>query len=274
MMRFIDTSGIQLDPVWLKTANSATQELAALGTQADRNAYIKANDRIWSDRRVKETLMAISHNKCWYSEVSETMSDWHVDHFRPKNLSLAIDRSVLHAEGYWWLAFNWTNYRIASTYCNCRREGGGKGEYFPLQIGSALCACNTDPGATELHCLLDPTCADDVKLISFNEAGQVIAASSDEWENERVKVSVELYNLEHSRLVDARKRVWDKCHKYIQRMKNGSTPGNENLETITLAIEDIRELINQMEPLSSVARACLMQSGFQPAIEIANSIPA
>ena len=271
-MRFIDTSGIVLDQSWLQLASGVTAALAALTTSGARKAHIQANANIWSDKRVKEPLMAISYNKCWYSEASETMSDWHVDHFRPKNISLAMDRSVLQAEGYWWLAFNWKNYRIASTYCNCRRECGGKGEYFPLQIGTALCACNTDPGATERHCLLDPTDANDVRLISFNEAGQVVAASSDQWDNERVGVSVALYNLEHYRLANARKKVWNKCDKYIQRMKKGSICQDE--EMVLLAIEDIKELIQPEEPLSSVARACIMQSGFQPAIEIANSISA
>ena len=77
--------------------------------------------------------------KCWYSEAPDAVSDWHVDHFRPKKRTLDEDKT--EHEGYHWLAFDWRNYRIAGSYTNSPHRDGqgvtrGKWDYFPLANGS------------------------------------------------------------------------------------------------------------------------------------------
>ncbi len=45
-------------------------------------------------------------------------------------------------KGYWWGAFDWENYRLASQVCNVRvtdylnGKKVGKGSYFPLKEGT------------------------------------------------------------------------------------------------------------------------------------------
>ena len=74
-------------------------------------AFIDANSGVWGE--IKNELLEMSHGKCWYSEAPDAVSDWHVDHFRPKKR--ALDEDKTEHEGYYWLAFDWKNYRIAGS---------------------------------------------------------------------------------------------------------------------------------------------------------------
>lgn len=109
---------------WLDKATAKTTEMMRLQTATARADFIDANKAIWAE--LKNWLLELSNDKCWYSEVKIIMSDYHVDHFRPKKIAKGIQDVVHHADGYWWLSFDWTNYRVASTYCNCKRKEKGK----------------------------------------------------------------------------------------------------------------------------------------------------
>jgi hypothetical protein len=104
-----------------------------------RKKIIKKYEDLWSEPKLKEILARWSYGKCWYSEARELCSDYHMDHFRPKN------RVTEHPEwpnngrpdeGYWWAAFLWDNYRLASGFCNSPHRIGdevlGKSDYFRL----------------------------------------------------------------------------------------------------------------------------------------------
>jgi uncharacterized protein (TIGR02646 family) len=157
-MKFIDLRNFTLPEGWEGRVQKAREEIAALGDNT-RAAGINERRTVWAD--LKELLGSLSHKKCWYCEARQERSDMQVDHFRPKN-RLSEEGCADHP-GYWWLAFDWRNFRFCCTYCNSRREDprtgtkGGKADRFPLREEARRCRTPEDILSDEQPVLLDPT---------------------------------------------------------------------------------------------------------------------
>jgi uncharacterized protein (TIGR02646 family) len=186
-VRFIPRERVEakLDGNWIESANRLRTELDAAPGAPERKKIIDDNGDVWRD--LKPTLRTIADTKCWYCETKADRSDNAVDHFRPKSY-------------YWWLAFDWKNFRYSCTFCNSRRRDpdsdqvGGKQDNFPLAGGSARA---TGPATVrdEDPLLLDPFVYDDHRLIWFDETGLTKAHPSREGDTDvelRNKASVDL----------------------------------------------------------------------------------
>ena len=90
---------------------------------------------------------------------------------------------------------------------------------------------------------------------------------TDAWEIERVKYSVERYNLDFPPLMDKRKAVWAECWNRIQEyLKELTTYRADKTNVIARdrykqALKRVRELMHEKRGLSAVARACILSSG-------------
>jgi len=135
-LRYIDPEDIfasleRLPEGWEKWQEEAEKALAEVRAAGGSSETVNAHGDLW--RSLKGQLEQVSDGKCWYCESSQHRADNAVDHYRPKNRN----RSGEH-DGYWWLAFDWRNYRYSCTYCNSRRSddvkgtSGGKHDNFPL----------------------------------------------------------------------------------------------------------------------------------------------
>jgi uncharacterized protein (TIGR02646 family) len=104
----------------------------------------------WVRPDVKGFLLAMQGRICAYCGLGANGLD--VEHFRPKG---AIEGDEAHG-GYWWLAYECSNYFLGCTVCNRIRKKTG----FPLLPDAIRCTYNTrDTIAIERRLLLDP--ADD-----------------------------------------------------------------------------------------------------------------
>lgn len=244
---------------WLAKSKQLVAEMAALeaaGKRDERNALIDANSGHWG--ALKEWLLALSGGKCWFSEVRELYSHYDVEHFRPKKEAKALDGA--QRDGYWWLAFDYMNFRACGNVGN-RKKGG----WFPLQQGS-LCSTYAVPcEESEARYLLDPIDDDDVSLIAFDEEGKVIPApGASDWEQQRVQETVKRLKLnEHVPLAEARRRVWqtvdgliEDFHKAKARCGAGNNPAAK--AKLTEVRGRIREMTDPAAELSAVARWCLL----------------
>ncbi len=107
---------------------------------AGKGHEISAIGNKWSD--LKPEFVEKFGDKCWYTETPRIGTDNHVDHFRPKGrakkkngetASRIVDGVTEQHSGYWWMAYEISNYRYSCIYANRITGEGGKGEYFPLE---------------------------------------------------------------------------------------------------------------------------------------------
>lgn len=259
-MRHIPLNDPPPDLNWIAKADRLLVALKAAPDAKARKDIIDANSRVWGE--LKDWLLSLSHQKCWFSEAKDCFSHWDVEHFRPKKS--ARDEDGTEHDGYWWLAFNWQNFRICGNAGNRR-----KGTYFPLRTGSHRVVNPDDDLRLENPLLLDPTDADDPNLLTFDLEGKASPASGlDTWDQTRVDYSVQRYNLNFGPLEDKRKVVWNDCWNHIEQYRSElryvSQSGGNNPCAHTLLKEKakaIREMVKAEKELSAVARACVLSSG-------------
>jgi uncharacterized protein (TIGR02646 family) len=219
-MRYIRLSKIEKDisSDWLRRAQDALDDVKAT-PEAERAKAVNAHDDLW--RNLKELLRNASYGKCWYCESIDDRSDNAVDHFRPKN-RVAECTDPGH-NGYWWLAFDWRNYRFSCTYCNSYRrseEGaGGKQDHFPLWREEKRAKKPDDLLDDEQPLLLDPTRVADVAEITFDDDGRAVPAWTKEgnaYKFARASRTIETYHLNHPLIVERRSELMRKVRQYLK----------------------------------------------------------
>jgi uncharacterized protein (TIGR02646 family) len=258
-MIYIDTEGKEPPREWLAESDALTKELIRLhqaGDTAARNKLIDDNSAHWGE--IKAWLSSLSHGKCWFSEAKDIYSHLDVEHFRPKKEAKNLEG--IARDGYWWLAFDYHNYRLCGTVGN-RKKGG----WFPLQSGSRQSTYDLQCEESEEPYLLDPTNPVDVTLIVFDEEGMARPAETDgdAWNHKRANLTIERLKFnEHEALTEERKKIWEETSRDIdgflsamQRSNRGGNPGAR-----ATAEHCARSLKNRIKPdaeLSAVARQCI-----------------
>lgn len=254
---------------WLEKAKRLSEKLDAAATKQERDKIIDDNSRLWGE--LKEWLMSFSHGKCWFSEAKDTFSHMDVEHFRPKKSAKDLDGN--EREGYWWLAFDWRNYRICGNVGNRK-----KGTFFPIAPQCKPATCNSRHLIEDELCLLlDPIKEGDPELIAFDERGLAKPTpGASSWPTFRAEKSIERYKLnDYEPLREARQRIWQKCRKKIEQARDAllakdTTAASE--ERRTIAFQEIREMLNPEEPFTCVVRECLSDSGYRWAQRISGEI--
>jgi hypothetical protein len=257
------------DPAWIARADALLIQLKSAPDATARKALIEKNKALCGE--LKQWLLSLSHGKCWFSEAKDCFSHWDVEHYRPKVNARGEDGSS--DDGYWWLAFDWQNFRICGNAGNRK-----KGTYFPLRSGSARGQPFSDL-RYEQPVLLDPVDNDDPVLLFFNFEGRAIPAPhvTDGWEQARVTLSVERYNLDFPPLMDGRKTVWAECWNRIQEYLREVALFHQDptnviaRDRLKQAAQRIRAMIHEEREFSSVARACIQSSGDPRAVGILRS---
>jgi len=227
---------------------------------------------IWQDRDLKTLLMTVSFGKCWYCEqnVAER-ADNAVDHFRPKG-RVAEDTSH---EGYWWLAFDWENYRFACTFCNSARlsddGSGGKQDHFRLWSEDSRARTPDDLIDREQPLLLDPFQPDDPGYLTFEQDGRAVptyAKDDDRFLYESASESIERYHLNRQWLRENRQTLMAKLDEMLSdaekayRLFNDKRTGSDETRqahrnTYRVALKGLRSSIADGAEFSGAARAFL-----------------
>lgn len=158
-------------------------------------------------------------NKYWYSEAP--LDKGVIDHFRPKNkaINYCLDETnikhkfILKQDGYWRLAYNLMNFRIASNtrFDDMEAEDvqiGGKSIYFPLK-------CEIDGNfsyndiISEKKLLLDPINSSDYSNINFDKNGEPFVSAFTETQKLKAEISIKLFNLRNTlNFVNERQKIW------------------------------------------------------------------
>ncbi|WP_375562787.1 hypothetical protein ACE193_09750 [Bernardetia sp. OM2101] len=294
-MIYINLDDFQPDEKWRWKANWHTMNMSDLSTIAEMKAYIT---NIWSE--IKNDILLIPNaNKCWFSEAKDVVSDYHIEHFRPKKEVTKFDKSVPHiefqeeqrsqwtttnnkADGYFWLAFDYKNYRISGGKIN----SSFKKNLFPIRFASHFIAENRNQDYKfEEIVLLDPTKRDDPELLTFEANGNAIPTywhDIDQWKYTRAVVSIIIYGLNDiDDLVNARLKKWDICRILIEETQRKHQMrenliakidwGNEKEvlmfgeleETLKINYQKLKDEIAPFSHFSSVAMACVKSYNYE-----------
>lgn len=280
-MIYIFQDESKIPKAWLTKVAAFKVELDKLSTPKERKDYIESKQAVWGE--IKNALLEMSHGKCWYSEAPDAVSDWHVDHFRPKSRSLDADRTI--HPGYDWLAFDWKNYRIAGSYSNSphKDDGGdtrGKWDYFPLAPGTFRASRDDRDITKEIVLLLDPTKKTDPKLMTFDEEGLPIPSDpNNAIIRKRVEATIHYLFLDSPRLVAARKRKWREIIDWIDTYRDVCPPTIE--ECTEADYKRLQKLIDRLQSLSgpdatfaATARACLKANALDQFLQLVEESPA
>ncbi len=244
---------------WLTTSEKYLQDLQRLheaGNLEGRNQFIDAKSGHWG--KLKPWLFSLSHGKCWFTEGRDICSHKDVEHFRPKKEAKDIDGTI--RDGYWWLAFDYSNFRACGNVPN-RKKGG----WFPLHATSPYSSFDCPCEESEIRYLLDPTDPEDVNLIAFNEEGNAVPAPGiSKWETLRVDESIKRLKLnDHDELPKERRKVWQEVSKAIElylkfkgRIGSGGNIGAD--DRLREQIRIIKSRTEEKAELSSVAKWCLL----------------
>ena len=150
-MRYIDLALIdKKDPDvirWLKKARLHLNELSKRTTHDERKNYM-ASHKIWSE--FKPILIKYYGEKCWYSECSLEGAFGEIDHFRPKNKSTDMQNNEILPDGYWWLAYDYLNYRLSCEKSNRSFGDGGKNDITFSSGGIASSSVDADVGSNTI----------------------------------------------------------------------------------------------------------------------------
>lgn len=211
-MRFIQ---IPLPPHLPKNWNlSCSVRVAAVNactTSKDRSDYIKKHGS-WG--ALKNWLAKANDFKCWYCEAKSHRAPFDVDHFRPK-LGITIDGAKLAGhDGYWWIAYEWSNFRLSCQRCNRPEKDGvdvlhGKANEFPIRDEAQRCALPAGQLSAESPRLLDPCVQDDCKQLAHGIDGEVKPlAANGTWEYQRAQYTIDRLGFNEWSTPEVKKNSW------------------------------------------------------------------
>lgn len=262
---------------WEIRAASLRDQLAKESDKVKKVELIKANS-LWKE--IKPELAKLSSNKCWYTDSLQVGTDVDVDHYRPKGNIAELIKNVPPHPGYWWLAYDLENYRYSCIFANRRRTDietkitGGKSDHFPLKSESERAWNETVNYKDELPMLLDPCKISDVKLLAFKEDGEAMPrARKDARPNDynRAKISIKLYNINHSEFVKQRIELRDQisdelkmAKRFYDKLESGDAAHAEGYEK---AILNLRRLCDKKSAFSSFCNAYLQNFRHEDCLE-------
>lgn len=261
-----DNAGVP-NTIWLQASATLLQQLIDAPNKAARDALIDDNDKVW--KQLRDWLLSLSYDKCWYSEARDVFSVLEVEHYRPKKCLKRQPRSPI-LDGYWWLTFDWKNYRMCGKVGNAKKQ-----DFFPLAATSPVAVYGGLGINNEIPLLLDPARAGDPELLSFNEDGAAVAhEDADAFSKLRVDVTVSRLNLDHGRLKKARLRIWNRCRELIDECRGLAhqmqvAAGSADNEALMLKKSELERMVRPDAEFSSVAKMCLMKSNIGWAMRIA-----
>jgi uncharacterized protein (TIGR02646 family) len=264
-MIYIDIHNHPPPDDWQDRADVLTIQLLAATTSRERAALIDANEDIWKE--IKQHFCDVRKRKCWYSESINDFAHCHVDHFRPK--IKALDENGIDRGGYWWLAFEWTNYRYSGPAGNVRKK-----DFF--QVNHNKADAPGDSIENEDIRFLDPTEPSDPQKLKYDNEGKVSERQINKLHRDYIQAeyTIRRMNLNMIGLVEGRRDKYRKAYGIIRETQKllASQQINYDMarhQAIKAKQRELIELAGKYSEYSAAVKYCLKESGLEWAIEIA-----
>jgi 5-methylcytosine-specific restriction endonuclease McrA len=262
-VRFIDLE--ELKPSIRDLIPPLKEAQAEVNKETDpelRAALIKRYRPRWV--ALREAFDRFSYGKCWYTESKNPGSDDDVDHFRPKG---RVAEDGKH-DGYYWLAFDWANFRLSCHRANRLRSNpetgdlGGKADHFPLIDPSARAYVESDDIRKEEPALLDPTEMVDVLMLTFDAAGDATLAPDyrgNQKAERKLDESIRYLHLNWPKFREERLVIYHRVERLVDRGARCAPAGRMHMNSVTDAfkgvLHDLHELTSPRSAYSQAARA-------------------
>lgn len=212
---------------WHKVYSARVAAVGALATQQLRSEYLKKNGS-WG--LLKSWLANSSGHKCWYCEAKSTRAPFDVDHFRPK-LSVTVDGIKLAKhDGYYWLAYEWANFRLSCQRCNRPEKNDsdtlhGKASEFPIQDETHRCQLPAGSLTPEMPRLLDPCVQTDCELLAHGIDGEVKPmAPTGTWEYRRADYTIKRLGFNEWNIPESKRSLWQTLATLLAVVGNNANP--------------------------------------------------
>lgn len=231
-----------------KKLQHLVQQDAGKGARPIETDFVR---NIWSKQ--KHVLRRRQHSKCAYCEKHiAKLGD--VEHYRPKAaVQEPVDpgqRDDSQAEppgrtmgpetrpGYWWLAYEWSNYLYACP--TCQRDW--KRNSFPLKAPRA----SMEPGceAQEDPLVLNPMDEDPSAHLRFDEFGQIHGLT------EEGKTTIDRCGLDRQTLIDDRSRVAARLTCLCESLEEGLIGADFFADELEKMMEDDAEFAGMCRDLA------------------------
>lgn len=284
-MIHIDRSRVSPPHVLTGENHRGNQELERASRSLDQWRANGGDPGKWSfefdayrDPQVKRKLAELFYGKCAYCESSYGATQpMDVEHWRPKGQIENADGSK-GKPAYYWLAATWDNLFPSCIDCNRKREQLdaltndrrliGKADQFPLADGSTRAVV---PGQEdrEVPLLLNPCVDAPEDYLSFTTKAVVRPRAAESFPQERARVSIDVYALNRSDLVLARKEVLRLIQLHVARISRiaqflemPGLPDYVGLFLDELLFNELRELARMRrsdQPYALMARQLIDQ---------------
>jgi hypothetical protein len=229
-MRYINTSGYNPKKLKIESQKKLV-EISSKPTIEEKKAYLDVvNNQIWTKHKAEFTKL--SHNKCWFTEAYATVSDFQIEHFRPKKrvqLTIKKDkyieaRTTSDGNGYWWLSYELENFRLAGG-----KPNQYKGSYFPLESGSRIASAANSSWRLEKPMFIDPCEKKDVELLTYDGVEPKESNPDvNSLEHIRARISINIYGLKINKLKNARSQIYEVAKNYYRNAETNWAAMGEN----------------------------------------------
>ncbi|MCK8458309.1 hypothetical protein [Sphingomonas faeni] len=227
---------------WTKIYQGRVSALSGKVTYKLRSNYLRRNAS-WN--LLKPWLSNLSHGKCWYCEAKSPRSPFDVDHFRPK-LAVTIDGKSLGPEfGYYWLSYEWWNFRLSCQRCNRperidQQTLRGKWNEFPIQFEDSRSAPVDMAVEHEAPRFLDPMVEADCQLLAYGIDGEVKPSGDiGTWEYQRAKYTIDQLGLNDWNVPEDRRKEWQGLAIIVSLF--GDHPPNHIKDHVNRYLQDDQE---------------------------------
>jgi len=256
---------------WKVRADEITALILAEVDIDEKHKLIDRHKNHWRSPELVTWLSDINFEKCWYTETKFGGDYQEVEHYRPKKGTKNRDgKDHLTHSGYYWLAFELSNYRLCKS-----RPNRKKGTFFPIVDERLRANSNAESWRDEVPFFLDPLKASDILLLSFNDNGVPVAQDGiHQTDLNRVKFTIEKYFLDETVLNKRRSQTWQASRALYYSYLNLTKEANDtnSVASRTKAEDELLRLKEMFTPdaeFSSVAKESLVKLGDGMAIKIA-----
>jgi uncharacterized protein (TIGR02646 family) len=230
---------------------------------ADPEAHrtFRFDGRIYGHRSVKEALRRTQHDKCALCESRVThIAHGDVEHFRPRAGYRQVPRDPLGQPGYYWLAYEWSNFLFCCQLSNQKF----KGNLFPLADPARRAKSHRGDISQEEPLLINPAVEDPAELLEFRE--NLIRARNG---HPRGEATIKVFGLDRKELEDMRLarfslfRLWIPHVKQLIRTRDriarrvNKAPSPENRKDLAEAETLLEQFIGDSAEYAAMIRAAL-----------------